>query len=124
MDLSKQNNIIITDTDYLPFLYQYKNEHPDLEIKFMSKDEVLTKLVFSFNYDEAIKHLIKHGIEYSKAKRYLKLFQVVSDPKNIPCYEYVKDDIVTNPIGSFFFKNKQHSDETSLSIFKCFNSCG
>lgn len=107
MDLSKQNNIIITDIDYLPFLYQYKNNHPDLEIKFMSKDEVLAKLVFSFNYDEAIKHLIKRGVEYSKAKRYLKLFQVINDPKSVPCYEYVKDDIVTNPIGPLFFKNKQ-----------------
>ena len=67
--------LILTRREYFPFLYALKEKNPSLNFKAMEKSEFLDLAVYSFSKDPT-PLLMKDGISYSSAKKYLNLLRV------------------------------------------------
>ena len=74
-------NIIVADFDYQAALFLFKNKHPDLDIKIISRHDLINKVSYSFSKDP-IPFLIKEGIGYKKAKKYLDILLTADVSKN------------------------------------------
>lgn len=74
-------NIIVADFDYQAALFLYKNKYPDLDIKIISRNDLINKVSYSFSKDP-IPFLIKEGIGYKKAKKYLDILLTADVFKN------------------------------------------
>ena len=74
-------NIIVADFDYQAALFLFKNKHPDLDIKIISRHDLINKVSYSFAKDP-IPFLIKEGIGYKKAKKYLDILLTADVSKN------------------------------------------
>lgn len=73
--------IIVAKREYSPLLFSFKNNNPSLNIKFIEPNEFISKVSFAFSKDPT--HLlIKKGIDYSQAKKYIHLFLVADLSKN------------------------------------------
>ena len=77
----ENKNIIVADFDYQAALFLFKNKHPDLDIKIISRHELINKVSYSFSKDP-IPFLIKEGIGYKKAKKYLDIILTADVSKN------------------------------------------
>lgn len=74
--------LLVANYLYSPLLFEYKNSHPSLDIKFMTLEEVKDLLTFTYLKDP-IPYLIKEKkIEYNKAKKYVSLLKSASYYKN------------------------------------------
>lgn len=74
--------LIVSDKEYQVPLFRFRNEHPLLDIKFMSVKELKDSLTFIYLKDP-IPYLIKEkGIEYNKAKKYATLLKAPYFDKN------------------------------------------
>lgn len=80
-DLNKGKYIFVADFEYRPILYKLKANYPSSQWKVISKDELLDRLSFSFKKDP-IPYLLTKGIDYSNAKKYLRLLRVSNYEKN------------------------------------------
>ena len=74
-------NIIIADFDYQSALFLFKNRHPELDIKIISRNDLINKISYSFAKDP-IPFLIGKGIGYKKAKKYLDILLIAEADKN------------------------------------------
>ena len=74
-------NIIIADFDYQSALFLFKNRHPELDIKIISRNDLINKISYSFAKDP-IPFLISKGIGYKKAKKYLDILLIAEADKN------------------------------------------
>ena len=86
--------LIVTRREYFPILFSYKNKHPKLNLKFITKQDFASKVSFSFAKDP-IPELIKQGIDYSRAKKYLHIFLFGNLDKNEKVkkiFEYIPKD--------------------------------
>lgn len=79
----KERYLIVTRKEYFPLLFSFKNEHPNLSLKFIEKKDFFSLLTFSFKEDP-IPYLLdeKEGIDYSLAKKYLHIIQAGDISKN------------------------------------------
>lgn len=77
----ENKNIVVADFDYQAALFLFKNKHPDLDIKIISRHELINKVSYSFSKDP-IPFLIKEGIGYKKAKKYLDIILTSDVSKN------------------------------------------
>ena len=77
----ENKNIIVADFDYQAALFLFKNKNPDLDIKIISRHELINKVSYSFSKDP-IPFLIKEGIGYKKAKKYLDIILTADVSKN------------------------------------------
>ena len=73
--------LMVTRKEYFPILFSYKNKHPQLNIKFIDKQEFASMISFSFAKDP-IPLLLKQGIDYSNAKKYVHIFLFGNLEKN------------------------------------------
>ena len=74
-------NIIVADYDYQSALFLFKNAHPELDIKIISRNDLINKVSYSFIKDP-IPFLINKGIGYKKAKKYLDILLTADASKN------------------------------------------
>ena len=83
MELIELNqSIVVIKKEYFPLMYRFKNAHPELSFKLMDTDELIDHLSFTYKEDP-IPYLIKaKGIDYTNAKKYLKLLRVCDYTKN------------------------------------------
>lgn len=108
MELSN-NSIIIAEYDYNKVLYQYKNQHPQLNIKIYQKKDLIDKLSFLYIGDP-IKYLIHNkNMDYSKAKQIVSYLKIANLNKNeylLNLYNDLKDKgyIAQNPLSSLELK--------------------
>ena len=77
----ESKNIIVADFDYQAALFLFKNKHPDLDIKIISRHELINKVSYSFAKDP-VPFLIQEGIGYKKAKKYLDILLTADIAKN------------------------------------------
>lgn len=78
MTLFSKPSIIISNHEYQPLLFQFKNAHPDYDLKVLTKEEIFNHLAFSYKKDP-IPFLISLGYSYSKAKRYVDILRKAND---------------------------------------------
>ena len=74
-------NIIVADFDYQAALFLFKNKHPELDIKIISRNDLINKVSYAFAKDP-IPFLINQGIGYKKAKKYLDILLTADASKN------------------------------------------
>lgn len=76
--------IIVSDRDYFPLLYSFRNAHPGLRIKIWNEDGLLRRLSCSFDKGkmDPVPYLLKKGITYPNAKKCLNLIRVADLSKN------------------------------------------
>ena len=74
-------NIIVADFDYQPALFLFKNKHPELDIKIISRHDLINKVSYSFAKDP-VPLLMSEGIGYKKAKKYLDIILTADVSKN------------------------------------------
>ena len=74
-------NIIVADFDYQSALFLFKNAHPELDIKIISRNDLINKISYSFLKDP-IPFLLTEGIGYKKAKKYLDILLTADASKN------------------------------------------
>ena len=77
----ENKNIVVADFDYQAALFLFKNKHPDLDIKIISRHELINKVSYSFAKDP-IPFLLENGIGYKKAKKYLDIILTADVSKN------------------------------------------
>ncbi|MBO6261315.1 MAG: PD-(D/E)XK nuclease family protein [Bacilli bacterium] len=77
----QNKNIIVADFDYQSALFLFKNAHPELDIKIISRNDLINKISYSFLKDP-IPYLINKGIGYKKAKKYLDILLTADHTKN------------------------------------------
>ena len=102
-------NIIVADFDYHSALFQFKNEHPNLDIKIINRNEVINKISYSFSKDP-IPFLINKGIGYKKARKYLDIIVTAEVNKNKELQELfdalnAEGYLVKDEYGAFELKN-------------------
>ncbi len=88
--------LIITRREYTPILFSHKNKHPGLNLKFMTKQDFASMVSFSFIKDP-IPELIKHDIDYSRAKKYVHLFlfgDIQKNPEVEKIYNFIPKDYI------------------------------
>lgn len=96
------NSIVIADYDYFPMLLRYKGQNK-LNIKLMTKDDLIDKIGLSFKEDP-IPFMLKLGIEYNKAKKFIKLLRIGNinnSEKLLDLYNKLKDYITTDSYGEY-----------------------
>ncbi len=85
MDFKRlDKGIIVADKDYFPLLYSFRNSHPELSLKIWNENDILRRLSCSFDkgMKDPIPYLLKKGITYPNAKKYLNLIRVSDLSKN------------------------------------------
>lgn len=92
----KDKKILIgANYNYFPFLFSYKNTHPELDIKFITLNELKDKLSFTYLKDP-LPYLIKEKrIEYNKAKKYAQLLKA-SGRNNNPTLKTLYLELIEN----------------------------
>ncbi len=106
----KTNNLFITEREYFPLIFKFKNEHPDYDIKVISKDELVGKLSFTY-YDDPVPTFIENNHEYTKARKYKTLLPVVDvtkHPELNRLYKILKeqDNLQYDPYGVLELSHK------------------
>lgn len=79
--ISFKKQLVVASRQYFPLLIRYKNANPSENIKIIDKDAFLEKISYRLKEDP-IPYLIKGGIDYSNAKKYLHAFLVGDIKKN------------------------------------------
>ncbi len=76
--------IVVSDKDYFPLLYSFRNSHPELQMKIWNEEDLLRRLSCSFDKGkmDPIPYLLKKGITYPNAKKYLNLIRVADISQN------------------------------------------
>lgn len=106
-----KKQLIVTYREYFPLLIRYKNSNPLENIKIIDKDELLEKISYKLK-DDPIPYLIKQGIDYSNAKKYLHIFLVGDIPeKNKNLYS------VFESVETLFFKKDEYGLEELNGYF-------
>lgn len=106
------NSIIIADRIFHPLLLKEKARNPHAEIKLLTKDDVIEKLCISFGESALATVISKCDIEYSKAKKYLKLLRTCGYGNDENLKEIFNVLLNSNCVkeaniyGQYFFKGK------------------
>ena len=83
MDINDfQNAIIVADRDYFNLLLQKKKAFQGLSFKLMDKEEVIDKLSFSYGEDPLPYLVYEKKMDYSTAKKYMRILRVADREKN------------------------------------------
>ena len=130
MDYLKLNNsILIADYDYLPLIYRFKNEHPNLSIKVISKEDSISHVSFSYKEDP-VPYLVKNErYDYSRAKKIARILTVcdLSKSNELSSLYYELEEkgfIVKDDLAEIEFKDKDiylleaDEDRELHSLFK------
>ena len=85
--------IVVSDKDYFPLLYSFRNSHPELQMKIWNEEDLLRRLSCSFDKGkmDPIPYLLKKGITYPNAKKYLNLIRVADISKNVSLASLYKE---------------------------------
>ena len=73
--------ILVADFEYFPIVLKLKALHPEASWKIVTKDDLLDRASFSFARDP-IPYLMSKSIDYSNAKKYLRLLRVADYEQN------------------------------------------
>ena len=110
MGLFEDKNIIVARREYHNFLFKIKRNFPNANVKIITRDELIEKISYSFKKDP-IPYLLKKGINYSKAKKYLKLFTCSDFEKNEELnnlFKEIKDEYIKEEeLGLYQIKNSK-----------------
>lgn len=103
-----KKSIIVSDQDYNQMLYRYKNRFPDLNIKFITPNELIDRLSFTYKKD-IVPLLIKQNIEYSKAiklAKILRLADLTKSDKLKAIYDSIPSEYISrDPYGLMELEN-------------------
>lgn len=124
----ESNAIIISNREYQALLYKYKNEHNELDLKVIDKEQLFNMLSFSYTKNP-IPELIKENVSYLKARRYIDILRKCDDySKNETLnkiYNLLKDEYITrDEYGHLMFQNKKiyvfeaDEDQEIINILK------
>ena len=75
------NAIVLCEKEYVPFLYAYQSSHPEQSFKIWGKDDLLDRLSFTYKSDP-VPTLLRMGVSYSNAKKYLSLLRIADNGRN------------------------------------------
>ena len=75
---NKQRIMLVVDQDYYPLIFEYKNSHPSLKLKIVSKKDIVDKIGYSFTKDPVPTIVKKKRIEYTKAKKLVNLIRYLN----------------------------------------------
>ncbi len=76
-----EKHLFIASRNLFPLLFSFKSKHPELDIKFMTKEDVVHRLGIVFTKDP-IPFLIHHGHPYGNAKKIVRLLSYVEPSEN------------------------------------------
>ncbi len=114
MDLTKYDLVITSNSNKKRILRKLNDEKKLVNVKFMSLDELLCSLSFSFD-QKSIYHVMKeYGIKYDNAKVYLDNIKYISDKLNNDkmnklkeIKELVSDDLIVDNEFKKYIKDKK-----------------
>ena len=91
---TNKRKIICADRDYFPLLFAWKRKHPSENVKFIEPHELLAMAHHAFG-DRVIPALMAKGMDYSSAKRWLRVLGVgdlakADEVLSTPQLEYLK----------------------------------
>lgn len=99
--------LLVADQDYFPLLFSFKANHPDINLKIISKNSLIDKAGYRFEKDP-LPFLIKEkNIEYNKAKKLLNLIKYLrNSPTNLLSekVEELKDFLTIDEYGLYELK--------------------
>ena len=112
MDINDfQNAIIVTDRDYFNLLLKKKKAFQGLSFKLMDKEEVIDKLSFSYGEDPLPYLVYEKKMDYSTAKKYMKILRVADREKNemlTSLYNELKERLLEeDDLAEIEFRNKK-----------------
>ena len=112
MDINDfQNAIIVTDRDYFNLLLQKKKAFQGLSFKLVDKEEVIDKLSFSYGEDPLPYLVYEKKMDYSTAKKYMKILRVADREKNemlTSLYNELKERFLEeDDLAEIEFRNKK-----------------
>jgi len=93
--VKNSKSIWVADRDYFPLLFRYKNAHPELRIKIITKEELLDLSSFTYKNGPLPLLLKRKDMDYSSAKKWMKLLRVADFYKNktlLELYGLLKED--------------------------------
>lgn len=101
MDFRK-NPIIVADRDYFPLLFSFRREHPEIAFKLLGVEELIDRASISFPHNP-IKYLLPLGMDYVKAKKYLRLLRLFPEAEELSFIRAVlpEEEIATDPLGDY-----------------------
>lgn len=120
-------NIVVSPREYFPILFSFKEKNSSLNIKIIDKKDFLGKISFSFSKDP-IPLLIKNGIDYSRAKKYIHIFltgDLNKNPSVKKLFSLIPSDYISKDeyglfelqhANIFFFEMNEDIELPSLCI--------
>ncbi len=88
--LEHKQSLIVAQREYFPLLFRFKNKHPDLDIKIMSREDFVSLLSFAYT-SNVIPYLMEHDYEYTKAKKMMALLPIIDTDQNPKTKQLYKD---------------------------------
>ena len=73
--LNDKKILIVSKNNYRSLLFSFKNNHPELDIKFMDLNEFKDLLSFTYLKDPIPYLIVNKNLEYNKAKKYAELLK-------------------------------------------------
>ena len=112
MDITDfQNAIIVADRDYFNLLLQKKKAFKGLSFKLFDKEEVIDKLSFSYAEDPLPYLVYEKKMDYSTAKKYMKILRVADRDKSerlTSLYNDLKERFLEeDDLGEIEFRDKK-----------------
>ncbi len=89
---SDTHYLLIADQCYQKLLLQFKNKHPEADFKFLSREELIDRLSFTYGKDPIPYLLTKGELDYSRLKKFLKVLRVADLSKSKELFQ-VKADL-------------------------------
>ena len=101
MDFRK-NPIIVADRDYFPLLFSFRREHPEIAFKLLGVEGLIDRASISFP-GNPIKYLLPLGMDYAKAKKYLRLLRLFPNSEELSKIRAAlpEEEIATDPLGEY-----------------------
>ncbi|MBQ7244250.1 MAG: PD-(D/E)XK nuclease family protein [Bacilli bacterium] len=100
--------IIITDSDYFPLLFSFREKHPEQPFKLIDVDGLLDRCSFRFRQNP-IPFLLRQGMDYVAAKKWMRILRVADIAKNekaLALWNKLPRDIeMVDPVGKFELRN-------------------
>lgn len=83
----KQRVILVAEREYHPILLRQKEAHPEWNLKIVTPKEFLDLVSFRYTEDP-IPALLKTGLDYDRAKKWLKILRLAHDADHLKIKEY------------------------------------
>lgn len=114
----REKYLIVTQKEYSNILYHFKEEHPFLDIKIITKSELLNYLSFSYQKDPIPYLLSREEYDYSSIKKIMNILRI-GDFNKIDKFREIYEDLSKNGFIKIDPLGEMKISQRKVILFEC-----